>query len=566
MKRIFRSLSSLSRSRWHDVAYWGLMLLACAVFMVMNVLTPFKEDDMGFTLIDGVWTPIHSLGDAWQSYCNHLADTNRRLADAIPTLFAGLLGKGLFNVCNMLVFGLMAHLTSLLCAHRRSVTVLALLLAAVGTCLPFPGETMLWMAGSANYLWAVTLSLLLVYYLQRRQGTSSLSVTEGVLLWLGAAVAGGFNEATSFGMFGGMVLYYAFNRRLLDRRAVVALAGYLMGLLLIVSSPSAWNRAAEGGINLNLSWDQLLATRWNILAEKAWLFRLPIGVLLVGIVALAMKRWRAVEQNVWTYVFLGLTLVMFALGILHERAYFSWAVVAFIIVAIGIDKILPRDGLLRAAVIAIAVALAVFTFGRNIKIMKEYKAFNDQVVEQIEEAQQQAILPEQYFMGYSRFIKPANYQSNNFFAHEIIYRAYFGKQNVQFVSDSVYKRFNEGRLLDGARILTPESDHPELVGQLYSFDEQGYLALQLKGHWLPSTFQTARAYTTMLDYEFIDRRGAEQREKYGINLDYVPIGFYPIEYQGQCYFICTQLATPIHKIVFPLPFTADTEEITIENF
>ena len=362
------SLSGIKH--WHDIAYWGLLVVACAVFYWMNLLTPYKEDDMGFTLIEGVWTRIHSLGDAWQSYCNHFDGTNRRLADVIPTLFAGLLGKGLFNVCNTLIFGLMVHLLSLLCTRRWSVTILALFLAVVGTCYPVPGETMLWMAGSANYLWAITLSLLMVYYLQRRHGLP-LKVTEGVLLFVGAFVAGGFNEATSFGFFAGLVLYYAFNRQQLERRAVIALVGYLTGILMIASSPAAWDRATEGDIILNLPLDQLVASRWHIFMEKAWRFYLPVGTLLVGFVALTMKQRRALRQSVWTYIFLGLTMVMFALGIIHERAYSPWVTVAFIIVVIGLDKVLSQGKLLRTGAIIASIALAAFTSGRGIKTLSE---------------------------------------------------------------------------------------------------------------------------------------------------------------------------------------------------
>ena len=515
--------------RWHDVAYWVLLGLACAVFLLMNVLTPYKEDDMGFTLIDGVWTRVNSLADAWQSYRNHLTNTNGRLSDIIPTLFAGLLGKGAFNVCNTLVFGLMAHLMSLLCTRRRSVTVLTMFLAVVGTCYPVPGETMLWMSGSANYLWAITLSLALIYYLQREHD-HSLGWGKGALLFLGAVVAGGFNEATSFGFFAGMCLYYAFNRRQLDRRAVVALVGYLVGILLIVSSPAAWSRATSGDLILNLPFDKLLSSRWHIFVEKSWRFYLPVGALLVGIVALMMKRGRAVKECIWSYIFVGLTLVMFALGVLHERAYAPWVTVAFIVVAIGLDRILARQPWPRLAIILLSVALTVFTFGRGIKMLQQYKA------------------------------------SDNFFAHEIVYRGYFDKTNVQFVSDSVYMRYHEGRLLDGASSIMPRSDRPELAGPVYTFENQDYMAFLLKTLSLPYTFQTARAYSSSATAKTIDHTEAEKREKYGIRLDYIPIGFYPIEYQGQCYLICRKPDASVHKIVFPLTLPPDPEEITFEGF
>ena len=184
-----------ANSKWHDVAYWGLLVLACVVMWVLNVLTPFKEDDMAFALIGrGSWH------DIWLSQVDHFMTANGRFADVVATLFCAFLGKGAFNVCNAAMFGLMAHLVTVLAARRRSLMVLSLFLAMVACCYPVPGQTMLWLAGSCNYLWAITATLLLVYYLQRdHQGP--LGWGRGALLLAGAFIAGNFNEATSFGFF-----------------------------------------------------------------------------------------------------------------------------------------------------------------------------------------------------------------------------------------------------------------------------------------------------------------------------------------------------------------------------
>ena len=159
-----------------------------------------------------------------------------------------------------------------------------------------------------------------------------------------------------------------------------------------------------------------------------------------------------------------------------------------------------------------------------------------------------------------------NYQSDNFFAHEIVYRGYFDKTNVQFVNDSVYVRYHEGRLLDGASSIMPRSDRPDLAGPVYTFENQDYMAFRLKTRSLPYTFQTARAYSSSAAAKTVDQTEAEKREKYGIRLDYIPIGFYPIEYQGQCYLICRKPDASVHKIIFPLTLPPDPEEITFEGF
>ena len=572
-------IETASQQRWHDAAYWGLLIIAGIVFLVMNFLTTFKEDDMLFSLIEGEWTPVRSLADALRSHYYHYCHTNGRLADIVPEFFCGLAGKAAFNVCNTLVFVTLLHLLSLLVTGRRSVLVVALFLAVVGTCFPVPGETMLWIAGSANYLWAITLSLALVYYLQQpHERPLHWGCTLGLLLF--AFIAGGFNEATSFGLFGGLCIYYAFNRSRFDRRAAVALLGYLLGIVLIVASPGAWQRVAAGGIALDMSTNDLLASRWFIFHEKMWRFLTPVAAVLVGLVALLMGRGGTVRRCVWTYIALALALVMFALGIIHERAYAALAVVTFIIVAMAADAVLsltPRREVaknynknknfapLRLCakffLTIAALALAAFTFARGIRVLKAYKTFDDATVSEIVAAPRQVVLRERSFETYSRFIKPVNFISTNFFAHEVVYCAYFGKENVQFVPDSVYCRYHDGRLLDGALPLPLMSDRPDITGTVSTFPDQDYITVELKTDTIPLTFQTARYCISSPDE--LSQEEMERRMNYGLTREYNPLGFFPLRYQDRIFLVMPKPDDDVTSISIPLGINPDDPEITL---
>ncbi len=118
-----------------------------------------------------------------RSLWNHYKWHDGRAANIPDFLFNGLLGKPLFNVCNTLVFGLMAHLVSRLSTGRNSVTVLAMLFAYIIAAWPVPGETLMWLAGSCNYLWSMTASLLFIaYVLHHRNGKPGW--TRGIVLSL----------------------------------------------------------------------------------------------------------------------------------------------------------------------------------------------------------------------------------------------------------------------------------------------------------------------------------------------------------------------------------------------
>lgn len=533
------------------------MLLACAVFWYMNLLTPYKEDDMAFALIgrDGA-----SLLDLLRARYEHFLTTNGRFSDAVATVFCAFLGKPLFNVCNTLVFGLLAHLMSRFSARRASVLVLVMFLTYVGCSYPVPGETMLFLAGSCNYMWAITASLLLVAYLERCH-ERRLGWGRGVLLFVCAFFAGNFNEATTMGFFGGLVLYYAFNRQRLSPTVVVAMAGYLLGVLVIIASPALWSRAG-GELVSDMGVAELLSTRWHIFIDKMWRFITPVAALAVGVVALLWRGYRPVTRSLWTWVLICLVAVMFALGLFSERAYSPLATVAFIITAMAAHTLLERWPWPRLAVVLLGLALTVFSWTRAVRAVEAYKAYEDRNMQEIAAAPREAILQERQFDGYSRFVTALRYVSSEYFVREDLYQAYYDKDNLQFVSDSVYARYHSGRLLEGARELPLSCDRPDVVGRFLAFPSQDYMVVELQADTFPYTSQQALYYNAVDDDALTDDELAYRR-KYGIVTDYTPRGFYPLRYQGRLLLVFPLMEKNILRVVFPVEGGKSPAEATV---
>ena len=538
--------------RWHSMAYWAVLAVACVTFWVMNSLTTLKEDDLSYTLIDGVWTPVRSFGDLLQSLRNHYLSTNGRMADVVAIIFAAVLGKTAFNIANTVVFGILCHLLCLLAAGRRSLLTLLGFLVVVGTCYPVPGETMLWMSGSCNYLWAITASLFLAWFLLRGGTGSKTGWAGSVVLLLGAIVAGSFNEATTIGFFIGFAAYYACNRQRLDRVAAMAMLGYLAGLMLILLSPGLWQRAADGGLVYDLGWPNLLSTRCNIFAEKMLRFVTPLVALAGCALALLHPQGRrAVRRCPWCFVLVALALTMFLLGLIQERAYAPLATVAFLLVMTVVERLLCRCRWLWLTAVCLGLVLATFTWARGIGVLKDYKAFDDATVTEIVAASRQAILHERQFQQYSRFVKPMNYKSTSFFAHEVIYCAYFDKDNVQFVSDTVYDRYHSGRLLEGALRLPLESAGPQVVDSVLAVPGLDYMAVFLHADTIPMTFQTARYHYAAATAAMSERERA-CRTRYGLVTDINPQGFFPLRYNGNVLLILPVADRTMSYIDIPL--------------
>lgn len=549
-----KMMESPGHRRWHDAAYWVVLLAACVVMYVMNTLTPFKEDDMAYSVI-----PSGSLREFCSSLVDHFMTTNGRFADVVANLFCAVLGKPVFNVCNALVFGLMAHLVALLSAGRRSLMALTLFLAVVGVCYPVPGETMLWVAGSCNYLWAVTASLALIYYLLNHKD-GPLGWGRAALLLLGAFVAGNFNEATSFGVFAGLFLYYAFNRRKVDRRVVIAMVGYLLGVAMIVASPGAWSRMAEESGEANSGFIGLLSSHWYIFNEKMWRFYTPLTACAAGLVVLLSKGFGMVRRSMWTYLFVCLVLFMFAMGfrVINERAYAALVTVGFIITARTACWLLSRWPWARMAVAAGALAMSAYATVHAYGPVKAYKAFEDGVVSDIVKAPREAVLLERRFDGYSRFVFPLRFVSSETFMRENVYCAYYDKDNVQFVSDSVYARYHQGRLLDGAVEAPVKTDRPDIVNTMLMIPGQEYMVITLNVDTMPFTSQQASYVVSALSQEEM-----EFRNNYGLFTDHTPQGFYPLRYQDRLLLIFPSVSDSVEHIEFPIDNLEPPTQVTL---
>ena len=178
------ALSPANRQRLADAAYWLLLIGGCVVFLLMNLYTTIKEDDLFHSSVGSrALQPITGLMDVLRSWVDYYR-FDPRTSNFLSFLFDGILGKGIFNVCNTLVFGVMAHLFSRLATGRNSVMALVVLYTCMVTVLPVPGETMLWMDGSFNYLWTFTASMLLVIYLMKHREKRPGLLMEAALLLL----------------------------------------------------------------------------------------------------------------------------------------------------------------------------------------------------------------------------------------------------------------------------------------------------------------------------------------------------------------------------------------------
>ncbi len=516
--------------KWDEVLYWVLLVGGCAVFLLMNIYTTIKEDDLFHSFIeDGSLRPIDSLSDVmrgWVAYYKYDA----RLANVISFTFNGVLGKPVFNIFNTLVFGVMAHLLSRMSTGRNSAMVLAMLYTYMVTAMPVPGETLLWATAAFNYLWAFTASMLFIAYLLWHRNSHPGWLLGAVVLLL-SFMAGGINEGTTLGVFGGLVVYYLFNRGKVDRAVAIAMVGYLMGVLLLITCPGAWDRASAE-VTHESSLLGMMMERLSMLVKMSLRYATPVAASVVMVAALVKLGFKkALALSPWPWVLLALLGFAFVVGKPQPRLFFSVSMAGFVVMSMGLYALLQAKPWLRFAVVALGLLMCARYYPGNISTLKHYQEFFNQIDGEIKQNPgRQVVLEERIFSDYSRFIKYFNFESDNFLIREESLCFHYDKDNIQFVPENVYQRFFAGRLLDEADTM-PFVSVDNCIEAVVAVPGQDYMVVKMRQDTISRSYQIARAFKTD-------------------DTPLLPVSFYPLLYHGRECLIFPLVDDEVGKLVF----------------
>ena len=224
--------------------YFGYLLIIGVVFYLMNVFTPLYSDDWHYNFIFGSQTPINNIGDVlYSQYLHYLSFNGRFVPHFFVQLFDGILGKELFNVVNTFMFMCFLYLISFTLKNEFKNFYISTSLTLILIFFLVPGfsNCFLWMSGACNYLWVAVLLLLFNIVLNSNINNKSLYP----LLFIFGIVCGWTNEALALGLGIGYFVYYIFKRKELDAKKVILLAGFYIGVGMLVFAPGSISRALD---------------------------------------------------------------------------------------------------------------------------------------------------------------------------------------------------------------------------------------------------------------------------------------------------------------------------------
>lgn len=538
-------------------AYYAALLVAGVIFYIFNVLTTLKGDDLLYSYIIGSdYQPIDSLADLLRSVPGLYVEENGRMANVLTQLMCGIVGKPVFNVLNALMLMLLLHLVSLaVTAGGRSTAVIALTSLMLLCVAPFPGETLLWTCGSLNYLWAAAFSLGWLLWLREHDGRK-LSAWQGVLLFLASWVAGQMNEAVTVPVAFGVVLWLVLNRKRPGGLLMVALAGYCVGVLIILCSPGAWLRVSSGGITFAGSVAWALGRRLLIVGYKAVVYVFPATAVILMIYEWVKRGFKQFSFSLLPWMLLGCVILLFILGDSKKpRLYFFYTLVGFIYT---MQWLYRRYGhqvrpvrLVTAASGVACVALAAVT----IVVLKQYKTYNDGVVRQIVAAPANCVLPAAKWHDNAwsrRWIAPNHYDSESYSGYNDIYEQYYGKQHVAFVRPGLMARYKSARFLAGTQLAPMRSSRPDLIDKVYLVPRATYSIIPIDSVNLDK-------HNCGLDFNLdpVHNRMTQPKPGSGFYYDWTirvqnHLSFFNIFHRGQCYLIVPAVERDVVHLSIPV--------------
>ena len=227
-----------------------ILFLAGLIVCLLNFFTPLSADDYCYMMIVGQEpAQIDTLRDVFTSISYHYMHSNgRSLVHALIQIFAGILGKAVFCIVNALMFVLFVQLIRKLAnIDGKSYLYTIILIAFIWLFIPAFAETILWLSGSVNYLWATTAALAFIYLINNIEKLPNRYHLYPIYLLIGVC-CGWSHECCATALVGGVGLYYLLNFKKFRGPIIPIFIGLCIGALILILSPGTMGRAEGAGL------------------------------------------------------------------------------------------------------------------------------------------------------------------------------------------------------------------------------------------------------------------------------------------------------------------------------
>ncbi len=350
--------------------YWNIILLLIVIivlYSVINWLTPLWCDDLSYGHTGHTFKDI-----AQREIYDYYHANGRFFSHSLVQLFAGILGKELFNILNPIMTLFMIGFLPIMTKKEETEAngsnrwqgflLFVVSFFLVWFVLPDQYITMFMIAGSSNYIWAAVLNLLFVYVF-----TQQLTKEYVLKGWQWACVimlsffAGAWMEMYSIALAPALFLYLLLHRKNVNKPSVIAFVCYAVGTAFVVFAQGNFERhgqAVSGHPSL-VTWmvTQLeLAIRFKLI----WVWLLSLVLLIMELVMKKSTIKSFFEETmIWLIGIAVSYAFLFVSGVASYRSQWAIYLFNFIILFSLLKKIQVRNMFYVLASLLFLITIAV---------------------------------------------------------------------------------------------------------------------------------------------------------------------------------------------------------------
>ena len=248
------------------------------------------------------------------------------------------LGKDVFNVVNTLGYiGLLLLIYIHVVGKWKWSPALLFVLSSAILMIPAWGQSVLWVVGSANYMWSMLWVLLFLLPLRIQYGREE-SVISNPVLMLGylffGFVAAATNENVSVGLVAMVIVAMTYQKyvckRTIPSYMKFAMVGTIAGMLFLLLAPGNYARIAIEGEKFSAFTNVKNVLKYFI---RPYALMMPLFV----VTALYTFRNQKNKYDIWWLYLIGATVMHFAMiGAPYYSVRSLGAPVVMLIVVLGI--------------------------------------------------------------------------------------------------------------------------------------------------------------------------------------------------------------------------------------
>lgn len=388
-------LKKIRDNKWIIISF---IIIYIGMFLICSC-NMFAQDEYNYSNISWTSQRLQSFGDIIESQKLIYAKWSGRVPVLGMVQVLLYVGKLLYDIVNPLIF--ISFIFIILKIANRKITVkgifTVLLFTVFGTYKFW--EKYIWISGSLNYLWTVTLMLVVIYYLYNIIiNDKKMNIPNTIILLIVSFFAGWSHENTAFVLGSFIIFLLIFNFKKIIRldirtkiKVIASIILFGLGAMILIFSPGNFGR---------LSGTDRYITFLPILKNIGALYKIIITYIVTIIVLKKSKiinesyDVKCILKSQLKYFIYPLILAIIPMIIISEfpiRAALAYEVMLYIVILQNLQIIYitlknRNEKMFRVLTTIVIVSSILLLYSKSIFAVDFIRPYREEIKKQINEA------------------------------------------------------------------------------------------------------------------------------------------------------------------------------------